>query len=65
MKVPPHGFLTARGDDWRCERGYKKEQSSCVELALPENAHLDYSGNRWDCNRGYRREAGACTASDS
>jgi hypothetical protein len=60
VEVPDHGFLTAAGNDWKCERGYRSTGSSCVRLDLPENAHIDYSGGDWECDRGFQREGEGC-----
>ena len=57
--VPPkHAFHDpmAYGPGWRCERGYEPDEqnSACIAIDLPENAHLDDSGNRWRCNPGFQ-----------
>ena len=60
--VPVNGFLSARGDDWRCDRGFKKDNNACSPVTVPANAHLDYSGDDWTCSDGFRRRGARCIA---
>jgi len=62
IEVPANGYLDARGNDWKCERGFRQQDSVCVALALPANAYVDYSGNDWTCEEGFRKQSGACLA---
>jgi hypothetical protein len=58
--VPANGYLENRGASWGCERGFRKQESRCIELLLPARAHLDYSGNDWQCDDGFNKSGGAC-----
>ena len=31
VNVPANGYINARGDDWRCDRGYRKEGDECTQ----------------------------------
>jgi hypothetical protein len=60
--VPPNGYLndSTYGSGWACNRGYRADGGTCIELRLPANAHIDYSGNGWDCNEPYRKRNSEC-----
>jgi hypothetical protein len=60
--IPSNAYLDSNGTVWRCERGFKRMESACVELAVPVNAYLDYSGNEWRCEDGFNRVGDACKA---
>ena len=62
MKIPANGFFvdSSYGPSWKCERGYHAADTTCVALAMPENAHLDYQGNDWACNRPFKKRGERC-----
>ncbi len=61
LDIPDNGFLSEKGNDWECLRGFRKqEESGCASVELPLNAHLDYTGNNWECNRGFRENNSSC-----
>jgi hypothetical protein len=62
--VPPNGYLDDSGDDWECERHFRKTRGSCIPLAVPENAHVAGSGNDWSCDTGFRRQGEICAPGD-
>jgi hypothetical protein len=62
IQVPENAELSVLGDDWKCQRGFRKAGSKCVALVLPENAEIDAIGNDWACKRGYRKAGGKCAA---
>ena len=55
-----NGFLLYSGDDWDCDRGYKKRGATYLAVLVPESAELSYSGSEWECNPGYHREEDVC-----
>jgi hypothetical protein len=55
VTVPANGFLQRTGDDWDCDRGFRKHADACVPVEVPVNAYLDWRGNDWKCERGFRR----------
>ncbi len=59
--MPEHAFLIYSGNDWRCERGYKRADGECQSLAVPEHAYLGFNGNDWVCDRGFKREGDRCS----
>jgi hypothetical protein len=52
--------MDTRGNDWKCERGFRQEEAKCVPLSVPASAYIDYSGNGWTCVEGFRKQGGAC-----
>ena len=57
--VPDHAFVYF-GDEWKCDRGFKRVADRCEEIQVPEHAFLNYTGNDWSCERGYKRADGEC-----
>ncbi len=57
--VPDHAFVYY-GDEWKCDRGFKRVADRCEEIQVPEHAFLAYSGNRWQCERGHTRVKEQC-----
>ncbi len=57
--VPEHAFVSY-GDEWKCDRGFKRVADRCEEIQVPEHAFLAYSGNRWQCERGHTRVNEQC-----
>ena len=51
-----------RSDRWECDRGFRKNGTSCVALEIPRNAFLASSGRDWECERGFRKRGGSCVA---
>jgi hypothetical protein len=62
VAVPAQGFLSRSGNDWECERGFRKDAAMCAAIQLPANAHLDYSGNDWRCDEGFHTHEARCAA---
>ena len=48
-EAPINSHATGYGDGWRCDRGFRKINRSCVVVQVPTNAHLDSSGDGWEC----------------
>jgi hypothetical protein len=59
---PGTGILSRSGNDWECERGFRKDAAACVAVQLPADAHLDYSGSDWRCNEGFHTHGALCAA---
>jgi hypothetical protein len=57
-----NGYLDSSGNDWKCERGFKQDDKTCLALKMPTNAYVDYSGNEWQCDEGFRKQGAACVA---
>jgi hypothetical protein len=64
VRLPPNAYLASYGDDWECDRGYRKSGDSCVIVEVPVNAHLGFSGRDWVCDPGYRREGNNCVSNE-
>lgn len=63
VPVPANGFVTSSGDDWDCQRGYRKVGGDlCEEIAVPEHGFLDGKsyGPGWACDYGYLPAEGKC-----
>jgi hypothetical protein len=62
MQIPEHGFLSASGDRWQCERGYRAADNTCLAVHVPANAYVTDSayGAGWACERGYRPAGETC-----
>ena len=60
--MPANAYLDSSGNGWKCERGFKQEQSACTALTLPTNAYINYSGNNWNCTDGFRKQGETCIA---
>jgi len=60
--VPPNAYLTSTGEDWACDRGYRRIRNRCEVIESPENSFLsdDTYGSGWECDRGFSEEAGGC-----
>ena len=58
-----NAYLTGEqtGNGWRCNRGYRATETTCLVIRVPENAHIDYSGNDWDCDPQFRKDGNSCT----
>jgi hypothetical protein len=50
------------GREWRCERGFRKENAACIAVSVPANAFIGYSGDEWSCEPGFRKQGRACLA---
>ena len=59
--MPEHAFLGTWGNDWVCDRGFKRVEEQCQEVQVPEHAFLDGWGNDWVCDRGFEREGNRCS----
>jgi hypothetical protein len=57
--VPEHAYLDS-GDEWECDRGFKRVTDRCEEIQVPEHAFLNYTGKDWKCERGYKRVNEQC-----
>ena len=57
--VPDQAYIDV-GDDWQCDRGFKRVADRCEEIQVPEHAFLEYNGKRWKCERGYKRVNEQC-----
>jgi hypothetical protein len=57
--VPANAHLSAFGNDFECERLYRKRDNRCEALVIPEHAFVDDShyGRGWHCEQGYRESA--------
>lgn len=62
IPVPTNGYLNASGDDWSCERGFRRAAGTCVAVKPPANGYLNATGDGWECDRGYRAGDLACVA---
>jgi len=60
--LPANAKLNIYGNDWECQRGYRRSANECVAVQLPPNAKLNIYGNDWECQRGFRRSANECLA---
>jgi len=60
VEIPANAFLDWKGNGWKCERGFRQQNSSCEPLAVPANAYIGYSGNDWSCVDGFRKQGEAC-----
>ena len=58
-ELPEHAYTTF-GDNWRCERGFKRVEGECQSVEVPEHAFLSYNGDDWTCERGFRRVEDEC-----
>ena len=57
--LPEHAFVYY-GDEWKCERGFKRVEERCEEIQVPENAFLTVWGDGWECERGFQRRGDHC-----
>jgi hypothetical protein len=57
--IPANATAKTYGNGWECDRGYRKIDSACVVVTLPENAYLTDSsyGSGWTCKHGYKKIA--------
>lgn len=64
IAVPENGYLDASGDNWNCNRGYRKSGAACLAVMVPENGYFvdSPSGRGWHCDRGFRAVGDACVA---
>ena len=62
LAIPANAFLSRSGRSWECERGFRREESTCIAVQVPPNAHLDYAGDNWKCNRGSHSHNSGCVA---
>ena len=62
-EVPEHAYITY-GDNWKCERGFKRAEDECQSIKVPEHAFLIESpwGDGWKCKRGFKREGNRCSS---
>jgi hypothetical protein len=60
--VPANGYLDSTGNGWKCDRGFKQEDTACTALNVPANAYIDYSGNGWHCEDGFHKQGALCGA---
>ena len=58
--IPANASLNYFGNNWECNRGYRRAGNECVKVNVPANASLNYLGNNWECNRGYRKAGNEC-----
>jgi hypothetical protein len=59
-RLPTHAELDYTGNNWKCQRGYRKVENECRAVLLPMHAELDYTGNNWKCSRGHSRIGDEC-----
>ena len=54
--VPANGYLSPFGNDWECERLYRKVDGACVAVVIPAHAFAEDGsyGRGWRCEQGYR-----------
>ncbi len=66
-EVPEHAYITY-GDNWKCERGFKRAEDECQSIKvpekeapseIPEHAFADYK-DPWKCKRGFKRTEDEC-----
>ena len=59
--VPEHAYTTY-GDYWKCERGFKRAESKCQSIKVPEHAFLTGSfwKDGWRCERGFEKTGDKC-----
>jgi len=62
--MPANAFLSSSGNDWECDRGFRRSALECLPVQIPANAHEDDTayGSGWRCNRGYRESNSRCVA---
>ncbi len=62
--VPENAQADSYGSGWSCEPGFQKQDQTCVEVDIPENAYLTKTtyGKGWDCSFGYLEKRGQCVA---
>jgi hypothetical protein len=60
--VPPDAYLVGGGNDWKCERGFRRIGERCNAIAVPVNAYLNDLGSDWRCERGFRKDGLGCAA---
>ncbi len=58
QELPEHAYTTF-GNNWWCERGFKRVGDECQSVEVPEHAYL--AGNDWVCDRGFKREGNRCS----
>ena len=58
--IPAHAQLSGTGDDFACDRDFKRVGDLCEKLILPANSHIAAGGNDFDCNTGYTKEGDKC-----
>src|SRR6201999_867671 len=58
--APPNAHINVFGNDWECNREYRRVGQGCVEVGVPANARINVFGNDWDCNAGFQRAGNAC-----
>ena len=58
--MPKNAELDYTGSDWKCSRGYRKSESTCIAVSVPKNASLDFTGANWKCDPGYKRAGAGC-----
>ena len=54
--IPSNAQLSGTGDDFQCDRDFKRNGDLCEKLMLPANAHIAAGGNDFDCNTGYTKD---------
>lgn len=59
--VPENAQASRYGSGWTCNGGFRRQDDTCFEVQLPDNAFLTNSsfGNGWDCTAFSRRGIGA------
>ena len=64
QSLPANAHAKSYSDGWECDRGYRQEEDSCIEIEIPANAYATGRsyGSGWECAHGYRRADDACTA---
>jgi len=64
--VPDNAFLTSPGQDWECDRGFRRADGGCEAVEVPANAFLSgratgrATGRGWTCDRGFLTDAAGC-----
>src|SRR5262249_25841640 len=38
VDVPAHAYLNSFGDDWKCDRGFRRVNGRCDPIVVPDNA---------------------------
>lgn len=62
--VPENAHAQRYGGGWDCDLGYRIDDTNCVAIEVPENAHptgRSY-GAGWECGRGYKEVDNASCA---
>ena len=62
--VPSNAHAAAYGSGWECNSGYRRSQSTCAAIMLPDHSFATGSsyGLGWECNRTFRRVGATCVA---